>query len=160
MLFWAVAFLWCGVLQAQRCSKLKLKSATQKLWAGGIAGRSGSTYSIVMRGLPSSKVTMDSIWIREEGVFSLQPQYSYDGFEINLQSRYDTCCATHTIECKRIRLRSMYPTETELAEMEKKPALNPFTKKKCDAVVVYSVCGKRRMLLIPEWTRLEKVMYP
>lgn len=146
--------------QPQFCKKLKLKTATQKLWAGGIAGRSGSNYSFVMNGSPLAKVVLDSIWIKDEGVFSLQPQISYDGFEINIQSRYDTCSATHSIDCKRMRMRSMYPTEAELAELQKKPADNPFTKKKCEAVLVYSVCGKKRTLIIAELKRLEKVVYP
>lgn len=145
----------------QGCTKhLKVNSATTKKWAGGIAGRSGVNYTFQLQGSSKYKVAFDSIWIINEGAYSLKPESTYEGFELNILSRYDSAQASHTITAKRLRVQSLYPTAEELALLQRKPGANPFKAKKCVAVISY-VCGNKKSYLpVRSFRELEKVNHP
>lgn len=139
---------------------LKLESATTKHWVGGIGGRSGDNYSFVLTGCSKYKIEFDSVWIKHEGAFSLSPEVTYNGFETNIQSRYENPKATHTITGKRFRIQSLFPSAEEQAELTMKPAVNPFGRRKSEAVLKYRVGKKIFYLWVPKMTVEPTVNHP
>ncbi len=159
LLLFTLFYTLAGLAQGST-RHLKVQSATAKKWAGGIAGRSGVNYTFQLQGLSKYKISFDSIWIMNEGAFSLKPENTYEGLELNILSRYDSTKAAHTITAKRLRIQSLYPTPEELAVLQRKPDANPFKVKKAVAIISYVCGGKKYYLPVRSITQLEKVNHP
>ncbi len=140
--------LFCSASPARGASDLYVSRATEQHWSGGVAGRSGARYAIVVVSThPVTDVEFDGLWI-DDGYIALPGRVPSvtKGDRVEYEIR---CGVDHTAALSPDKARDVPAAPT-------KPRPSVTTR----AVLDVRVRGKARVVPIAHLTTLPPAAYP
>lgn len=133
--------------------RLKVVSANAAHWAGGIAGNSGTNYSVVIKAPVKYTIQPDSIWIKGEGTMPIKTAAGTDNNEayITRQAKGNYAITAKTFHSYGI-MKEELSTNTLNPE-------NPFGIDAA-AVISYKCNGRRYLLPVRVFTQQPQLNLP
>lgn len=152
-----LAILFLSSFQLKRNPALKVISASRTQWSGGIAGRHGTSYNLLLRSSFKNKITLDSIWLTTEGCFDLKQEQNHSEFTLQMKTSSDKNFTTYEIIGGSFHddNHRHYPDDFEKLQ----DISNPF-RVKGEAVVSYYFNKKKHFLSVPSLTNYPAINYP
>ncbi len=157
---WSLVFLLAFHLfsaEARKLQPLKLISASRTPWAGGIAGRHGTNYNLVVSCSAKYKVKLDSIWFKEEGTYGLKQEENHSGFTMQVKTKSNPNNFTYEIIGGSFHDDGMRQHPDDFEKLQ--DTSNPFRVKGV-AVVSYIFKQKKYYLPVSAFTNNPPVNYP
>lgn len=144
--------LTMGFMPAKK-QPVQLLVATSTHWAGGIVGRSGTNYTIQLNAKAKQQITIDKIWIKDEGTFALTTEEGKDAF---YTVKKENSSATYTVMVKTLHNNGANLPGSEEEKM--RDLKNPFAVSG-EAVISYTCCKKQYYLPIAGFKEQGAVHY-
>ncbi|MFM7023889.1 MAG: hypothetical protein ACKOXB_13040 [Flavobacteriales bacterium] len=149
-----ILFLFLFLPTLSFSQKLKLVNATAQRWSGGIAGSSGTNYSVEFSVSPKDSVHLDSVYLNGKSYgLVASNQAIYDAFWFKRPEKKKTFIS---LIIKESFMQCAYPVADPMQQVKAPmPAVAEGS-----ALLIYHVNGKKKQLLIKSFTALPPVNYP
>lgn len=157
VLLLAFAIFLLSSFQTKFFQPLKLTSASQTQWSGGIAGRYGTNYNLLLRCPTKYSIKLDSIWLNTEGTYGLKQEANHSAFSLQVKTKTSSTNITYEITGGSFHDNGLrqYPDDFEKLQN----VSNPFHVKG-EAVVSYIFNKKKYFLAVPAYTNNPPINYP
>ncbi len=157
ILLLASAILLLTSFSSNKCQPLKLVSASRMQWSGGIAGRHGVNYNLLLCCPAKYKIELDSVWFNTEGTYGLKQEENHSGFSLQVRTKPSSTDITYEIIGGSFHDDGMrqYPDDFEKLQ----DVTNPF-RIKGEAVVSYIFNKKKYFLAVPAFVNNPPINYP
>lgn len=143
--------------QRSKLGPLKLISASRTQWSGGIAGRYGTNYNLLLRCSTKYSIILDSIWLNTEGTYDLKQEENHSEFSLQVKTKTSSTSTAFEIIGGSFHDDGMRQHPDDFEKLQN--VSNPFHVKG-EAVVSYIFNKKKYFLAVPAYTNNPPINYP